>query len=108
MEGYNGYARPLDGMVRARGYRLYNINNLKLARFKEIFPGAAKTDPIDARKGLELFQLRDHLPLAKEVLQEVAATPQANQGGFCTRTRQRAAGAPYFIVKERGVFDCKT
>ena len=79
MEGYNGYARPLDGMVRARGYRLYNINNLKLARFKEIFPGAAKTDPIDARKGLELFQLRDHLPLAKEVLQEVAATPKANQ-----------------------------
>ncbi len=67
MEGYNGYARPLDGMVRARGYRLYNINNLKLARFKEIFPGAAKTDPIDARKGLELFQLGDHLPLAKEV-----------------------------------------
>ncbi len=79
MEGYNGYARPLDGMVRARGYRLYNINNLKLARFKEIFPGAAKTDLIDARKGLELFQLRDHLPLAKEVLQEVAATPKANQ-----------------------------
>ena len=78
MEGYNGYARPLDGMVRSRGYRLYNINNLKLARFKEIFPGAAKTDPMDARKGLELFQLRDHLPLAKEVLQEVAATPQAN------------------------------
>ena len=78
MEGYNGYARPLDGMVRARGYRLYNINNLKLARFKEIFPGAAKTDPIDARKGLELFQLRDHLPLAKEVLQEVAAVPHEN------------------------------
>ncbi len=72
MERFNGYARPLDSLVRARGYRLYNINNLKLARFKEIFPGAAKTDPIDARKGLELFQLRDHLPLAKEVLQEVA------------------------------------
>lgn len=79
MEGYNGWARPLDGMVRARGYRLYNINNLKLARFKEIFPGAAKTDPIDARKGLELFQLRDHLPLAKEVLQEVAAVPHENE-----------------------------
>jgi hypothetical protein len=54
MEGYNGWARPLDSMVRQRGYRLYNINNLKLARFKEIFPGAAKSDRIDARKGLEL------------------------------------------------------
>lgn len=78
MEGYNGYARPLDQLIQARGYRLYNINNLKLARFKEIFPGAAKTDRLDARKGLELFQLREHLPLAKAVLQEVGAIPVAN------------------------------
>ncbi len=87
MEGYNGYARPLDTLVRTRNYRLFNINNLKLARFKEIFPGAAKTDDfpgaaktddIDARKALELFQLRDHLPIAKDVLQEVKATPQEN------------------------------
>jgi len=79
MEGYNGYARPLDSLVRQRGYRLYNINSLKLARFKEIFPGAAKKDQIDARKGLELFQLSDHLPLAKEVLQEVTGTPVENE-----------------------------
>ncbi len=78
MEGYNGWARPLDTLVRAHGYRLFNINNLKLARFKEIFPAAAKSDHIDARKGLELFQLCDHLPLAKGVLQEVAATAQEN------------------------------
>lgn len=79
MEGYNGYARPLDSMVRQHGYRLYNLNNLKFARFKEIFPGAAKSDRIDARKGLELFQLGDHLPLAKEVLQEVKGTPPGNE-----------------------------
>jgi transposase len=79
IEGYNGYARPLDSMVRQRGYRLYNINNLKLARFKEIFPGSAKSDRIDARKGLELFQPSDHLPLAKEVLQEVSGTPHHNE-----------------------------
>jgi transposase len=79
MEGYNGYARPLDSLVRQHGYRLYNINNLKLARFKEIFPGAAKKDRIDARKGLELFQLSDHLPLAKQVLQEVTGTPKENE-----------------------------
>jgi transposase len=78
MEGYNGYARPLDQLIQARGYRLYNINNLKLARFKEIFPGAAKTDRLDARKGLELFQLREHLPVAKAVLQEVGVVPAAN------------------------------
>ena len=46
------------------GWRLFNVNNLKLARFKEIFPAAAKSDRIDSVKTLELFQLRDHLPMA--------------------------------------------
>ena len=79
MEGFNGYARPLDRLVQQRGYRLYNVNNLKLARFKEVFPGAAKTDPIDTRKILELFILKEHLPLAKDALQEVVAAPAVNE-----------------------------
>lgn len=78
MEGYNGYARPLDGQIRRHGYKLYSVNNLKLARYKEVFPAPAKTDAIDARKILELFQLSDHLPLAREALQEVAPTPLEN------------------------------
>jgi len=78
MEGFNGYARPLDRLIQERGYTLYNVNNLKLARFKEVFPGAAKTDPIDTRKILELFHLKDHLPLAKDALQEVVSTPPVN------------------------------
>ena len=78
MEGYNGHVRPLDSLVRARGWRLFNVNNLKLARFKEIFPAAAKSDRIDSAKTLELFQLHDHLPMAGEVLQEVMATPEEN------------------------------
>jgi transposase len=99
MEGYNGYARPLDSLVRKRGYRLYNINNLKLARFKEIFPGAAKKDRIDARKGLELFQLRDHLPLAKEVLQEVTGTAQENEVlKRLTRRRRRLVNERVRVV----------
>lgn len=79
MEGFNGHARPLDSQIRRREYRLFNVNNLKLARFKEIFPGPAKSDPIDTRKMLELFQLRDSLPRAKAVLQEVAAVPEENE-----------------------------
>jgi len=78
MEGYNGHVRPLDSLVKARGWRLFNVNNLKLARFKEIFPAAAKSDRIDSAKTLELFQLRDHLPMAGDVLQEVMATPEEN------------------------------
>jgi transposase len=79
MEGYNGYARPLDHMVQSHDYQLYNVNNLKLARFKEIFPAAAKSDRIDARKGLELFQLQEVLPLAKRVLQPVPRAPTENE-----------------------------
>ncbi|MFZ3015159.1 MAG: IS110 family transposase [Nitrospira sp.] len=99
MEGYNGYARPLDRLIQARGYRLYNVNNLKLARFKEIFPGAAKTDQLDARKGLELFQLREHLPLAKAVLQEVGAIPVANERlKRLTRRRRRLVNERVRVV----------
>ena len=78
MEGFNGYARPLDRLIQEYGYILYNVNNLKLARFKEVFPGAAKTDPIDTRKILELFHLKDHLPLAKDTLQKVVSAPVVN------------------------------
>lgn len=97
--GSSGWARPLDSMVRQRGYRLYNINNFKLARFKEIFPGAAKNDRIDARKGLELFQLSDHLPLAKEVLQEVSGTPAENEVlKRLTRRRRRLVNERVRVV----------
>lgn len=90
MEGYNGYARPLDERVLLHGYRLFNVNNMKLARFKEIFPGPAKSDPIDARKMLEMFSLKDKLPLAREALQEVAPVPQVNvQLKALTRRRKQ-------------------
>lgn len=73
MEGFGGYARPLDSQVLAQGWSLYAINNLKFARFKEIFPAPAKTDAIDAKRMLELMRLRDQVPMARAVLQEVAA-----------------------------------
>ena len=79
MEGYNGWARPLDRQIQVHGYQLYNVNNLKLARFKEIFPTPAKSDPVDARKMLELFQLTASLPLAKGVLQAVLPVSEANR-----------------------------
>ncbi len=96
MEGYNGHVRPLDSLVRARGWQLFNVNNLKLARFKEIFPAAAKSDRIDTRKTLELFQLRDHLPMAGDVLQEVMATPEENDVLKRLSRRRRR------LVNERG------
>ncbi len=79
MEGYNGWARPLDQQIQQRGYRLLNVNNLKLARFKEIFPAPAKNDHIDTDKMLELFQLGDTLERAKNVIQEVKPVPEENR-----------------------------
>lgn len=79
MEGYGGYARPLDSQILAQGWRLYAINNLKFARFKEIFPAPAKTDAIDAKRMLQLLQLRERIPMAGAVLQEVAPVDQLHQ-----------------------------
>lgn len=90
MEGYNGWARPLDRLVQARGYRLYNVNNLKLARFKGIFPAPGKTDRIDARKELELFQLEATLPIARGVLQEVPPPVHGNEQLKRLMCRRRA------------------
>lgn len=79
MEGLGGWARPLDRMIQQRGYELLNVNNVKLARFKEIFAAPAKTDKIDTRKILELMRMRDVLPLAKRVLHRVGVTPAENE-----------------------------
>jgi hypothetical protein len=49
-----------------------------VGNIKEVFPSAAKTDAIDARKGLELFTLSDHLPLAKNCLQRIEKPDQIN------------------------------
>jgi transposase len=90
MEGFNGWARPLDRQVLEHGWKLYNVNNLKLARYKEIFPAPAKTDAIDARRILELFRLRGDLAVARGVLQEiVAVTQEAERLKRLTRRRRQ-------------------
>ncbi len=79
MEGFNGYARPIDRYALDHGYSLYSVNNMKLARFKEVFPGPAKTDPIDAWAIFSLFQVQETLPLAKNILQKVEPPPVCNE-----------------------------
>ena len=71
MEGTNGYARPLDQLVKAKGYCLLNVNNLKLARFKEIFASPAKTDRIDAKQIVSLMMMAPFMEQVKESLQIV-------------------------------------
>ncbi|MBP2662980.1 MAG: transposase family protein [Firmicutes bacterium] len=73
MEGTNGYARPLDQLVKDKGYTLLNVNNLKLARFKEIFSSPAKTDSIDAQQIVTLMMMAPFMEQVKESLQPVLA-----------------------------------
>jgi transposase len=95
MEAYNGYARPIDQLSLEKGYRVLNINNNKLAQFKKVFAGPAKTDDIDVEKMFELFTLSDHLPLSKHALQPVSKPPVENeQLKRITRRRQ-------FLVEEK-------
>jgi len=90
MEGYNGWARPLDQQVLAHGWRLYNVNNLKLARYKEIFPAPSKSDAIDTRRMLELFAFDSQRPLGRDVLQEVTVSTSAQrQLKYLTRRRRQ-------------------
>lgn len=99
MEAYNGYARPIDQFILSKGYKLLNVNNHKLASFKKVFPGAAKNDIIDTRKIFELFTLHQHLPLAKNVLQEVIASPEANEKlKYLTRRRRSLVNEQVRIV----------
>ena len=103
MEGYNGWARPLDGLILKQGYKLYNVNNVKLARFKEIFPAAAKTDAIDATKIVELFSLQEHLPIAKKVLQEIQVSDSINmQLKKLTRRRKQLVEERMVITNRMG------
>lgn len=99
MEGFNGYARPLDQMVQKKGYRLLNVNNLKLCRFKEIFPSPAKTDAIDARKILELVRLQPLLSDQEVILQEVHEVPREHMVlKRLTRRRRQLVGEKAAIL----------
>jgi len=80
-----------------KGWTLLNVNNLKLARYKEIFPSPAKTDAIDARKILELMRLRPLLPQAKAILNEVIPAPQVNHDMKLLTRRRRQ------LVNERSM-----
>jgi transposase len=90
MEGVCGWARPMDRMILRHGYELLNVNNVKLARFKEIFAAPAKSDKIDTRKMLELMRMREVLPLAKAVVHRVEVIPAENEQlkRFTRRRRQ--------------------
>lgn len=78
MEGYNGYARPIDTYVLEHGHRLFNLNNIQLANYKKLVRKRAKTDPVDASKMLELFRFHETNTSESIVIQEVFEVDDVN------------------------------
>lgn len=101
MEGTNGYARPLDQMIKAKGYRLLNVNNLKLARFKEIFATPAKTDQIDAQQILTLMMMAPYMEQVKESLQTVPTIDEVEMKLKSISRRRRQLVQEKVILQNR-------
>ena len=66
LEGKNGYSSPLDRLLLNQGFTLYNVDNLKLKRFREAFAGEWKDDRRDALMLSKMLKLKDHINSQKE------------------------------------------
>jgi len=66
LEGKNGYSAPFDRILLDEGFTLYNVDNLKLKRFREAFAGEWKDDQRDALMLSKMLKLKDHLNSERE------------------------------------------
>lgn len=80
MEGKNGYGAPFDRLLIGNGFRLYNVDNLKLKRFKDVFGAEWRNDRRDAKMLAKMLQLREHVDKGKEkAFIEVTKMPTINE-----------------------------
>ena len=66
LEGKNGYSAPFDRILLAQGFTLYNVDNLKLKRFRQAFAGEWKDDQRDALMLSKMLKLKEHLNSERE------------------------------------------
>ncbi len=80
MEGKNGYGAPFDRLLIENGIKLYNVDNLKLRRFKDVFGAEWRNDRRDAKMIAKMMQLREHVDKGKEkAFIEVTKMPSVNE-----------------------------
>ncbi len=65
MEGKNGYGSPFDRLLIENGFRLYNVDNLKLKRFKDVFGAEWRNDRRDAKMLAKMLKIREHVDIGK-------------------------------------------
>lgn len=66
IEGKNGYGAPFDRILIENGFTLYNIDNLKLKRFRDVFGAEWRNDQRDAKMLAKMLRLRDYLDVKDE------------------------------------------
>jgi transposase len=66
LEGKNGYSAPFDRILLEQGFTLYNVDNLKLKRFREAFAGEWKDDQRDALMLSKMLKLKEHINSERE------------------------------------------
>ena len=66
LEGKNGYSAPFDRILINQGFTLYNIDNLKLKRFREAFAGEWRDDGRDALMLSKMLKLKKYINSKRE------------------------------------------
>ena len=66
LEGKNGYSSPFDRILLDQGFTLYNVDNLKLKRFRQAFAGEWRDDERDALMLSKMLKLKDHINSPRE------------------------------------------
>jgi transposase len=80
MEGKNGYGTPFDRLLIENGFSLYNVDNLKLRRFKDVFGAEWRNDRRDAKMLAKMLQLKEYVDKGKEkAFIEVTKMPSVNE-----------------------------
>ena len=80
IKGKNGYGTPFDRLLIENGFRLYNVDNLKLRRFKDVFGAEWRNDRRDAKMIAKMLHIRGHVDKGKEkAFIEVTKMPSVNE-----------------------------
>jgi transposase len=66
LEGKNGYSAPLDRILLNQGFTLYNVDNLKLKRFRQAFAGEWRDDQRDSLMLSKMLKLKDYINSQRE------------------------------------------
>lgn len=79
IEGKNGYGAPFDRILLESGFKLYNVDNLKLRRFRDVFGAEWRNDRRDAKMLAKMLKLKDHMDVEEKAFIEVEKTPAVNE-----------------------------